>query len=155
MTSTRHARFPLAALVVLVALLVAAPAATAATSPVTKRGVSDTVLASEFLRLLEAKSTVGLKRFLSPAFLLQRPDGTFLTRDGYLKNPAVVESFKVSKVKGTKTQNVRVIRYTVVTKSMIDGKQVTNDPVARLSTYLYDDKQWTLVAHANFTAVPK
>ena len=132
---------------VLVVLAAAAPAqAKLGPNPSDKR------LASEFLRLLQAKDAAGLRAFLSPAFLLQRADGTWLGKEAYLANPAVVESYTVSEVDGTRTKNVRVIRYTVQTRQTIDGQQVSADPVPRISTYVKRKRTWQLVAHANFNA---
>jgi hypothetical protein len=135
-------------LVVLAALLVAAPAAPAKLGP----NPSDKKLASEFLRLLHEEDTPGLRAFLSPAFLLQRADGTWLTKAEYLADPATIERYEVTDVVGTRTKNVRVVRYTVTTSQTIDGQPFSNDPVPRISTYVRHKKTWRLVAHANFNA---
>jgi hypothetical protein len=141
------------------ALALIAPTAQAAPHPsspeMARKNVSDTALAGEFLRILEAKDHTALARFLSPQFLLQRPDGTFLTRDQYLRNPARVDDFSLTHVLGTRTGDVRTIRYTVNAIQFIDGQQVTQDPVARISTYVWRGGAWRIVAHANFAAVPK
>lgn len=115
---------------------------------------TDGQLANEFLRLLKAKDTKGLARFLDPAFLLQRADGTYLTKAQYLQNPAVVNDYTISNVFGTRHGNVRVVRYTVVTDQIIDGQKVTADPVSRLSTYVRHGRTWRLISHANFIAPP-
>ena len=120
-----------------------------------KKHVSDTALANEFLRILKAKDQTALARFLSPQLLLQRPDGSYLTRSEYLANPARVDDYTLSDVVGTRTGDVRVIRYTVTATQFIDGQQVTQDPVPRISTYIYRGGAWRIVAHANFAAVPK
>jgi hypothetical protein len=142
-----------------VALALIVPTAQAAPHPsspaMADRTVSDTVLASEFLRILEAKDQTALARFLAPQFVLQRPDGTYLTRDQYLRNPARVDDFTLTDVAGTRTGDVRVIRYTVNAVQFIDGQQVTQAPVPRISTYIYRGGAWRLLAHANFAAVPK
>lgn len=118
---------------------------------------TDRQLAGEFLRLLKAEDMPGLRAFLSPAFLLQRPDGTWLTKSQYLANPSKVESYRITDVHGTRTRDgaVRVVRYTAQTDQTIDGKQVTGDPVPRLSTYVKVGRTWQIVSHANFTAIPK
>ena len=142
-----------------VAVLATAPAATAkvpASSPaLAQRNAPDHVLASEFLRLLQAKNSTGLRRFLANAFLLQRPDGTYLNKTQYLANPAGVEGYMVSDVVGTRSGKVRVIRYTVTAMETIDGQAVTRDPVSRLSTCVWRGGGWRLISHANFTAVPR
>ncbi|UGS34755.1 nuclear transport factor 2 family protein [Capillimicrobium parvum] len=134
------------------ALTIAAPAAPAGA----KVGLhaTDGQLANEFLQLLKAKDMRGLARFLDPAFLLQRADGSYLTKAQYLQNPAVVNDYTVSNVFGTRRANVRVVRYTVVTDQIINGQKVTADPVSRLSTYVRHGRTWRLISHANFIAPP-
>jgi hypothetical protein len=44
------------------------------------------------------------------------------------------------------------VRYTLVTDLIINGQQVTADPVPRLSTYVRHGRSWRLIAHANFIA---
>src|SRR3954454_7219201 len=127
--------------------LVAAPAAAKLGPNPTNRQ-----LATEFLRILHAKDTKALKAWLSPAFLLQRADGSWLTKAEYLKNPAVIESYKVTDIHGTRTGDVRVLRYTVTTKQTVDGVLQSQDPVPRLSTYIKVGKTWQIVSHANFNA---
>jgi hypothetical protein len=97
---------------------------------------------------------VGLRAFLAPSLLLQRADGTHLTKEQYLRNPAVVNGFTVTDVFGTRRGRVRVIRYTVVTDQLIDRRRVPQAPVPRLSTYVRSGKTWRLIAHANFNAPP-
>lgn len=138
------------ALTIVAVLTLAAPASAKLGPNPTNRK-----LAAEFLRLLQAKDTAGLKAFLSPAFLLQRSDGTFLNKDQYLANPSVVDSFKISEVHGTRTGDVRVVRYTAQTDQTIDGQQITGEPVPRLSTFIRHAKTWQLISHANFSPIPK
>ena len=146
-------------LIAIAALALIAPAAGAAPRPsspqMADKNAPDSVLANEFLRILKAKDQTALARFLSPRLLLQRPDGSYLTRDQYLANPARVDDYSLTDVVGTRTGNVRVIRYTVTAVQFIDGQQVTQDPVPRISTYVYRGGAWRLVAHANFAAIPK
>lgn len=139
--------------VLALAATVALTLALAPTAQAALRGnPTDKRLASEFLRLLQASDQAGLRSFLDPAFLLQRPDGTWLTRRQYLRNPAVIESYSVSDVHGTRTGDVRVIRYTVQTRQTVDGQVLSQDPVPRLSTYVRSGGAWRLISHANFNA---
>jgi hypothetical protein len=139
-----------ATLFLLTVLAVSAAPAVAKLGP----NPSDKRLATEFLRLLHTDDTAGLKAFLSPALLLQRADGTWLTKPEYLANPAHIESYSISDVHGTRSGGVRVVRYTVVTRQTIDGQMFSADPVPRLSTYVKVKKTWQLIAHANFNAPP-
>src|SRR4051794_2887856 len=95
------------ALMLLVAVSVCAAPASAKLGP----NPTNRRLATELLRILQAKDYKALRAFLSPAFLLQRQDGTFLTKQQYLDKPAVVLSYKATDIHGTRTGDVRVVRF--------------------------------------------
>jgi hypothetical protein len=116
---------------------------------------SNRALASELVRILHVKDYKALKAFLSPAFLIQRADGSWLTKEQYLEKPAIIESYKVTDVHGTRTGDVRVVRFTLQTDQTIDGQQYAQDPVPRLSTFIKVGKTWQIVSHANFNAPAK
>jgi len=108
-------------------------------------------LATRFFTLLDGKPSPALKRFLSPAFQLQRADGTTATRAEYLKSTiANVKSFSFTKVRGTIQGSSLVVTYTAVTDQIIDGKVYKKDPAPRLSVFHWDGRAWRLIAHANF-----
>lgn len=142
----------------LAALLLATTATTAQAAPpsspaMAKRGASDAVLATELLRINQAGDGVALRRLLSPGFVIQRADGTFMTRAEYLQRPSQVESFELADVVGTRSGRVRVVRYTLTATIEIDGRPIGQEPVPRLSTYVWQGGAWRLVAHANFAAI--
>ena len=130
-----------------------APAATAK-SGVLKGWPTKQRLATEFLRLLKNEDQAGLKRFLDPAFLLQRGDGTYLTKPQYLLDPALVSSFRVRNIVATYNSNVRVLRFEAKTDQVIDGNPVPGVWIPRLSTFIRTNGVWRLIAHANFLAPP-
>ena len=140
-------------LVAAVALLAGAPAVSALAaaphdaSANTQKG---TELVEKFFNLIKDQDIKGLGKFLSPAFQIQRADGSFLDRDEYLENPAKVESFEITNLQATKTGNVYVVRYDVIADVMIDGVQQSMDPAPRLSVFVKEKKGWRIVAHANF-----
>lgn len=107
-------------------------------------------LATEFLRLLKNEDKPGLKRFLDPAFLLQRGDGSYLNKSEYLKDPAIVSAFQVRNIVATHNQNVRVIRFEAKTDQIINGNPVPGVFIPRLSTFKKTGKVWRLISHANF-----
>jgi hypothetical protein len=143
----------------LVAALVLSGAATAhaATPPsspaMAHRHASDERLAAEFLRINQAGDATALERFLAPAFLIQRSDGTYLTKEQYLTRPSKIDAFELSDIHGTRSGRVRVIRYTLVATIAIDGKEVPQDPAPRISTFVWRDGAWRLVMHANLAAL--
>jgi hypothetical protein len=107
-------------------------------------------LADQFLRVVKDKDAAGLRAFLSPAFQLQRADGTFANKAEYLKAPAVVESYEIDNLRATRAGNVIVARYDLIIDSTIDGQPQSTSPAPRLSTFVKGPKGWQIVAHANF-----
>lgn len=115
--------------------------------------VSDAELISEFFELVQAEDLEGLDEYLSPAFQLQRADGSHATKEKYLENPAVIEDFEIVDVEGTRVGDVRVIRSSFVAIETIDGRPVSTDPAPRLSTFVWNGDRWQIVAHANFVPI--
>ena len=114
--------------------------------------LTDRELASEFFRVLEERDMDELDAFLSPAFQLQRTDGSYVKKAEYLKNPSVVDTFELLDVSGTRYGNTRVIRFVARTSAIINGKQTVNEPSPRLATYVWNGKRWQVVSYANYVA---
>jgi hypothetical protein len=115
--------------------------------------VSDKALISEFFELVQAEDLEGLDEYLSPAFQLQRADGSHATKDEYLANPAVIEDFEIVDVEGTRVGDVRVIRSSFVAIETINGRPVSTEPAPRLSTFVWNGERWQIVSHANFVPI--
>jgi hypothetical protein len=162
-TFSRAPRRPLlAVLAVATALslaLSAGPTAGPAPAAQAKSGVlkgrpSNKRLATEFMRLLKRQDKPGLRRYLDPAFLIQRGDGSFMNKRQYLKDPPVVHAFRLRGITGTHHGDVRVVRYEAKTDQIINGKKVPGVWIARLSTYKRTNGAWRLISHANFLPPP-
>jgi len=123
----------------------------AAKSGVLKGNPTNKRLASEFLRLLKAEDKPGLKRFLDPAFLLQRADGEYLTKPQYLADPSKVEDFRIRGVVGKRAGKVRVIRFEANNIQTINGEPVPAAWIPRISTFSKASGAWRLIGHANFS----
>jgi hypothetical protein len=131
-----------------------AQAATPPSSPeMAQRAVPDERLAAEFLRINQASDAVALERFLAPAFLIQRSDGTYLTKAEYLTRPSKIDAYQLSDIHSTRRGNLRVIRYTLVATIAIDGKEISQDPAPRISSFVWRDGAWRLLMHANLAAI--
>jgi len=109
-------------------------------------------LVRRFLDLLQAGDLPGLRAFLSPAFQLQRADGSFVNKAEYLKAPAKVESYEIDNLRVTRRGSVIVARYDLVIDSTINGVQQSSDPAPRLSAFTKGNDGWQIVAHANFNS---
>jgi uncharacterized protein DUF4440 len=132
-------------------VLALAPGASAAVrgdaSADTQKG---TELVEKFFTIIKDQDLEALERFLSPAFQIQRADGSYLTKDEYLENPAKVESFELSEFQVTREGKTIIVRYDSVADVTIDGVQQSTDPAPRLSVFVKGKKGWRIVAHANF-----
>jgi CRP-like cAMP-binding protein len=121
------------------------PARPAATPTATGK-----VLIRRFLRLLVAKDVAGLDAFLSPAFQVQRADGSASTKAAYLRRLPDIQSFRLSRVVGTRAGDTLVVRYMARVTGTVEGRPYTPGPAPRLSTFALVDGAWRLVGHANF-----
>ena len=142
----------LVALGLLAASLASTGAVAAAATPTSSTATETRArnLADRFLKLLEAKDLNGLQRFLSPAFQLQRADGTYANKAEYLRKPAIVESHEIDNVRATRVDGIIVTRFDLVVDATIDGKPQSTAPAPRLAIFRKGPDGWQLVAYANF-----
>jgi len=109
-----------------------------------------TRLVNNFFTLLERKDRAALQRFLSPAFQVQRADGSSAEKREYLANLSTVNSFQLTKVRGTQAGATLVVRYLATVEGVVNGKPYKPGPAPRLSVFDWSGKRWQLAAHANF-----
>jgi hypothetical protein len=107
-------------------------------------------LVTRFFTLIKQKNVAGLRVFLSPAFQIQRADGSGSAKAAYLQNLPDVTSFKLSSFTATQAGSVLVTRYLATTTGTVNGKPFTPGPAPRLSAFTWNGRAWQLVAHANF-----
>jgi hypothetical protein len=107
-------------------------------------------LVTKLFQLLHDKDTAGLEAFLSPAFTLQRADGSSADKADFIQRPADVLEFTISGLTATQTGNVMVARYLADVVGTANGRPYSPGPAPRLSVFIWDGSQWQLVAHANF-----
>lgn len=118
------------------------------------RSISDEKLLTQFFDLLREKDLKSLAKYLSPAFVLQRSNGTTVTKAAYLANPSTVNSVTLHDVGGTHTRDVRVIHAVVSSDTVIEGQPVQSTNSPRLATYVWNGKRWQLTSYANFAPIP-
>jgi Domain of unknown function (DUF4440) len=107
-------------------------------------------LVTRFFNLVEHNDVKGLHRFLSPAFQLERADGSGASKAEYLANLPTITKFSISDVAATQTGSVLVARYQAAIEGVVNGRPATPGPAPRLSVFSRTGKTWRLVAHANF-----
>ncbi|MDO8390933.1 MAG: nuclear transport factor 2 family protein [Actinomycetota bacterium] len=108
-------------------------------------------LAEEFLMILQDQDMEALDAYLADGFQLQRADGTGATKAEYLENPAKVGEFQLGrKVTGVQDRGVLTVRWSVKVQEEIDGVATDAGEAPRLSTFVWQNGRWRMVAHANF-----
>jgi Domain of unknown function (DUF4440) len=107
-------------------------------------------LVNRFFLLLSHKDRAGLQRFLSPAFQVQRADGSGAGKKEYLANLATINQFQITQLRATQAGGALVVRYLAQVEGVVNGKPYTPGPAPRLSVFAWNGKRWQLAAHANF-----
>jgi hypothetical protein len=103
-----------------------------------------------FFKLVQAGDTAGLKKFVSPAFQLERADGSGSNKSDYLANLPTVQSFELSDFAASRSGSVIVVRYLADATGVVNGKPYSPGPAPRLSVFTRNGDRWQIVAHANF-----
>jgi hypothetical protein len=137
-------------IVLLAGALTLAPSAAAARADSSDPTTLGTSLATQFFTLIQKKDTAGLDKFMSPAFQLERADGTGSSKADYLKSLPTVNSFELSSFSAKRLGSVLVVRYLATATGVVNGKPYTPGPAPRLSVFVRNGKRWQIVAHANF-----
>jgi hypothetical protein len=106
---------------------------------------------TRFFDLLKNRDSAGLANFLSPAFTLQRADGSGANKTEYLAvEPATITSYTITNLQATNINGTLTARYMADVQGEVDGKPYTPGPAPRLSVFIWTGTDWQLLAHANF-----
>ena len=110
-------------------------------------------LVTKFLHLLQKHDIKGLQGFLSPAFNIQRADGTGFGKTSYIKALPDVQKFTISNLHASQNKSVISVRYLLNADGKAAGKSYSPGPAPRISTFAWDGCQWQITSHANFNAM--
>jgi len=130
--------------------LALAPAAGAARAQNSDPVTTGKALVTQFFTLIQNKDAAGLDKMLSPAFQLERADGTGSAKAEYLQNLPTLNSFELTDFSAKRVGSVLVVRYLATASGVVNGKPYTPGPAPRLSVFVRNGKRWQIVAHANF-----
>jgi hypothetical protein len=133
------------------ALLLTALVWPSAATAKSKNGLGEQ-LVNRYLSQLQHHDVQGLKKFLSPAFQLQRADGTRVTKSEYLSDLPTLNSYTISNLRQTKAKNVLVATYQLASDLVVDGVPYQPGYQPRLATFVHGKKSWQLVSYANFAS---
>ena len=107
-------------------------------------------LVNRFLSRLQDHDVQGLKKFLSPAFQLQRADGSRVTKSEYLSDLPTLNSYTIRDLRQTKTKDVLVATFQERADLVVDGVQFQHGFQPRLATFVHGKERWRLISYANF-----
>jgi uncharacterized protein DUF4440 len=129
-------------------VLVAVPASGASQAATPEETARPLVV--RFFKLVRDRDVTGLVTFLSPAFQVQRADGSGAGKAEYLDRLPTVLKFTLTNLKATRAGATLVVRYQATVEGLVNGKPYTPGPAPRLSVFHWTGKRWQLAAHANF-----
>jgi hypothetical protein len=135
----------LSAVLVAVLCLALVPASAAASTK-----TLGNALVHRFLALVKDRDAGRLGAFLSPAFQIQRADGSRAGRAAYLAALPIVKSYRVRGLEATRNGDLVVATYEVASNQVIDGKPFKAGFAPRISTFQRAPGGWQIVSHANF-----
>jgi hypothetical protein len=107
-------------------------------------------LVHRFFVLVQNKDRIGLQRFLSSGFQVERADGSGAGKRQYLTNLPTVNKFEITNLRATQARTAIIVRYLANVEGVVNGKPYTPGPAPRLSVFVWNGKRWLLAAHANF-----
>ncbi|MBA3718134.1 MAG: nuclear transport factor 2 family protein [Actinobacteria bacterium] len=128
----------------------ATPTATRPARRLANPTATATSLSNRYFTLLMNKDVPGLKRFLSPAFQVQRADGSSAEKKDFLAKLPVINKFELTDMRGTQAGGTLIVRYLATVEGTVNGRPYTPGPAPRLATYAWNGTRWQIAANANF-----
>ncbi len=154
-------RFGLAAGAALLAAgaVAASPATGAPSAPATLKNINATanVLSRRFMDALGpgAKAEARLRAFVSPAFIIQRNDGTRSGWPAYLTTHPIITDYAFTIARAQYRAPVMTVVVAISrTTQLVNGQPVVSAPAANLASYVWTPRGWQITAYASFDAVP-
>jgi Domain of unknown function (DUF4440) len=109
-----------------------------------------TKLSNRFFTLIVNKDIGGLKRFLSPAFQVQRADGSGSGKKEWLAKLADIDKFTLTDFHATQAGGALIVRYLATVEGTVNGRPYTPGPAPRLASYTWNGTRWQITSNANF-----
>lgn len=109
-------------------------------------------LTARFQRYLGPGQDAKLAKFVSPAFVIERNDGTTGSWPTYLKDHPVFTGWNISIELARYSQPVLVCVATTSTTQLVNGAPVVSTPTENLSTYAWQRGAWRITSYARFNS---
>jgi hypothetical protein len=94
-------------------------------------------LVHRFFVHIQNKDRVGLKRFLSPAFQLQRADGSGAGKRQYLANLPTINKFEITRLRATQARAAVIVRYLADVRGRREREALYNGGLRRGSRFSF------------------
>ncbi len=122
----------------------------AAISPrVTDPVVTAQALLEEFFAALVARDQVAMNRILSPAFQIERSDGSHATKAEYVANMPGVSAGPIDVIEAYYDRGALSVKYLANVTTTIDGVPFTSTQ-PRLAAWHFARARWQMLTLANF-----
>ena len=110
-------------------------------------------LTARFQRYLSPGQNANLRRFVSPAFVIGRNDGTINSWPAYLENHPVFTGWNISVTLARFSTPVITCVAVTSTTQIVNGAPVVSVPTQNMSTYAWQRGAWRITSYARFNAV--
>jgi hypothetical protein len=87
---------------------------------------------------------------LSDSVIIQRADGTYVTKDEALDTLYEVTEFQITNVTARLHEEVLVVRWDMAVEMSIDGAPYSSEEAPRIAAFVWSDDRWQIVAYGNF-----
>ena len=107
-------------------------------------------LMTAYSTLLVEKDEDALGELLSPAFQIQRADGSHQDRDEYLAKLPDLRAFSFADVSTRRGGGVLTVRMTALATLFVNGAMYSPKPAPQMGVFQWDGTRWLLVGQGNF-----
>ena len=137
------------------AVLAATPALGATAAPKTLSNPTKTCeqLTARFQKYLGAGMSAQLAQFVSPAFTIERNDGTSGSWPSYLAEHPTFTGWNIAVVSAQFSSPAIACVAITSTTQLVDGSSVVSVPTNNMSTYVWQRGAWRITSYARFNSV--
>lgn len=141
------------ALIALSLALCAMPAVALARTPdqvLHTKTSSGRALMTAYSELLVAKDKAAIARLLSPAFQIQRADGSHANRAQYLAKLPDLRAFSFAGLTQARANGIVTVRMEATATLFVNGAMYSPKPAPQMAVFRWTGARWLLLAQGNF-----
>lgn len=141
------------ALIALSLALCAMPAVALARTPdqvLHTKASSGRALMTAYSELLVAKDKAAIARLLSPAFQIQRADGSHANRAQYLAKLPDLRAFSFAGLTQARANGIVTVRTEATATLFVNGAMYSPKPAPQMAVFRWTGTRWLLLAQGNF-----